>query len=320
VKWEIEAHCPIKVKFIVQKQFEYQIVKRYKKMTSKLISKIYRDNVRDLGKSILLVGSARSGTTWLANLIASQFQSRIMFEPFNPILVQEYKDFNYFQYMRPDDENEALYDYCRKIFSGNIRNAWIDREVRHLFPERRIIKCVRASLMLKWIDNRFPEVPKIFIVRHPCAVVLSRMRLVWATDDDIRYFLEQPKLMADFLDDHMEAIKNSRTDEEKHAIIWAITNLVPIKQFQKELHIFRYESLVQNPEEEVSRLFELLRIPYRSSVLDELRQPSSTASNKSAIWTGKNINDQWKKELNQEQIHRILNIVDIFGLSTLLEP
>jgi hypothetical protein len=34
-----------------------------------------------------VVGSARSGTNWLGNLIASQFHNRIMLKPFNPNLV-----------------------------------------------------------------------------------------------------------------------------------------------------------------------------------------------------------------------------------------
>jgi hypothetical protein len=309
------------LKLTVNKPLKFQITKQYQKLISKLLSRIYRDNIRDLEKSILVVGSARSGTTWLADLIASQFQSRIMFEPFNPILVPEYRDFNYFQYMRPDDENETLYDYCHQIFSGNIRNVWIDREIRHVFPKQRIIKCIRASLMLKWIDIQFPKVPKIFIIRHPCSVVQSRMRLAWATDGDIRYFLNQPKLIADFLDDKLDVITNAKTNEEKHAIIWSITNLVPIRQFQKEhLNVFRYENLVKNSEEEVPRLFTILDIPYKNSVLENLRQPSSTTSRKSAVWTGKNMTDQWKEDLTHEQIERILNVVEIFGLTTLLEP
>jgi hypothetical protein len=218
----------------VNKLLKYQIKKRYQKLTSKVISKIYRDNVRDVGKSILVVGSARSGTTWLAGLIASQFQSRIMFEPFNPNLVREYSKFNYFQYMRPDDFDQDLYDFCYKVFTGNIRNAWIDREIQHLFPQGRVIKCIRSSLMLKWLDLQFPKVKKLLIIRHPCAVVQSRMKLGWATDDDIRHFLSQPTLMSDFLNEKIDVIAKAQTDEQKHAVIWCVTNLVPLQQFHED--------------------------------------------------------------------------------------
>lgn len=119
------------------KYLKFGLYKGYRKLASNVLLRIYQDNIRDPGKSILVVGSARSGTTWLANLIASQFQSRLMFEPFNPDLVPEYQKFNYFQYMRPNDTDQDLYNFCYKIFTGDIRNAWIDREIQHLHPERQ---------------------------------------------------------------------------------------------------------------------------------------------------------------------------------------
>jgi hypothetical protein len=305
---------------MLNKQQLYLVRKAYRKLLSTVLQKVYRDNVRDLTKNILVVGSARSGTTWLADLIASQFKSRIMFEPFNPNLVKEYRSFNYFQYMRPDEKNDDLYDFSCKLFSGNIRSAWIDREIQHLYPQGRVIKCIRSSLMLKWLDVNFPQFPKIFILRHPCAVVQSRISLGWATDDDLRHFLNQPKLMADFLNEKVEIIHNAQTIEEKHAVIWCITNLVPLKQFgSNTLNCVRYENLVQNPEFEIPRLFDMIGIPYSGSIYKKLSQPSLTSTNTSPVITGEKMTGKWKKTLSPVQIDNIINIVERFGLSGIYE-
>jgi hypothetical protein len=299
---------------------KFKVNKSYRKLKSLIISRLFQDNVRDSGKSILVTGSARSGTTWLANILASQGKFRIMFEPFNPNLVPEYRKFNYFQYMRPEEYDQDLYEFCNQVFTGKIRNAWIDREIQYLLPQGRVIKCIRSTLMLRWLDIQFPEVPKVFIVRHPCAVVLSRMKLGWATDDDIRHFLSQPKLMSDFLADKLEIIARAKTDEEKHAIIWCITNLVPVQQFVgQKLNLVFYEQMVQNPPETIAKIFQILGLSMNDSVSMTISQPSLTSTASSAILTGKNLTDQWKNELSTPMIDRILSIVNEFGLSHILE-
>jgi hypothetical protein len=294
---------------------KFSLTKSYRKLVSKVILRIYQDNVGGVEKSVFVVGSARSGTTWLANLIASQLNSRLMFEPFNPDLVPEYRQFNYFQYMRPDDANQELYDYCHKIFTGNIRNPWIDREIQQVFPQGRVIKCIRSSLMLRWLDIQFPEVRKFYIIRHPCAVVQSRMNLGWATDDDIRHFLNQPKLIDDYLKEKLEIIAGARQVEQKHAIIWCITNLVPIHQFQSSnLNLIVYEKLVEKPESELSRIFSVLGVSDQLDVINKVNQPSSTTTRRSAVLSGNQSISQWKHELSTRQIDSILHIVNEFHL------
>lgn len=294
----------------------FSIRKGFQRATNFITRRIYQDSNRDPDKSILVVGSARSGTTWLANIIASQGNSRIMFEPFNPNLVHEYGRFNYFQYMRPDEVDRELFDYCQSVFTGSIRNAWIDRYVKNLHPQWRVIKSIRSTLMLKWLDNQYPEVPKLLIIRHPCAVVLSRMKLGWATDDDIHHFLIQPKLVKDFLEDKLEIIDKAQNDEEKHAIIWCITNYVPIQQFDgNKINIIKYENLVRSSYEEIQKIFKIIKFPVNSKTYIDINKPSFTSTHTSAILTGTNLSHSWQNELSVNQINNILGIVDKFELS-----
>jgi Sulfotransferase family len=287
----------------------------YRWLIHKTCSKIYFDTVRDTGKSAIVAGTARSGTTWLAEIIASQYPCRIMFEPFHSRKVAAFQEFNYFQYMRPTEQNNALFSYCQNVFSGDIRDNWIDRQVEHVFPKYRLIKEIRANLFLNWMHHFFPEIPILFIVRHPCAVVLSRMQLGWATDEDIDSFLCQTRLIDDFLIDHLDVIRGATTTEEKHAVIWCVSNLVPIRQFGPgSLNTVFYENLTRDPMAEIPKIFRLLNHRYRDNVFAIVDRPSITSRSIKAIGSGNNQGNDWKSRLSPRQIEKILSVVERFHL------
>jgi len=241
-----------------------------------------------------------------------------MFEPFHSRQVEAFRRFHYFQYVRPTEDNPELMAYCQKIFSGDIRHQWIDRQVEIILPRYRLIKEIRANLFLKWINNHFPDVPIIFIVRHPCAVVLSRMKLGWATDTDIQPFLDQQDLIADFLADKLEIIHRAETEEEKHAVIWCVSNLVPLRQYNsKGLNLFFYENLCLQPKREFPKLFNAAKQDYTNSISKYIRKPSKTVTRSSAVLTGENPVTQWKTKLSRNQIDGILSIVERFDLDYL---
>lgn len=243
-----------------------------------------------------------------------------MFEPFNPDLVPEYRMFHYFQYMRPGTENPEFRAFAYKVFTGEIRNRWIDHHNERIFPRFRIIKEIRVNLALKWLHDNFPEVPIIFMIRHPCAVVSSRMALGWATDNDIRPILLQPHLVTDHLAPYMDLIRNAGTDEEKHAIIWSVSNLVPLQQFEPgELKIVYYEDLCTQPEIELPAIFAAIGENYTRSIIDIINQPSQTTRETSAVVTGKDKTSNWQKKLSTGQITNILRVVRAFGLGYLYD-
>lgn len=293
-------------------------LKLWKRAVHAFCGRLYRDSNADPTRSVMVAGTARSGTTWLAEIIASQMASRIMFEPFHSRLVPAFSDFNYFQYMHPEEQNDELLAYCARVFTGTIRHRWIDREVEHIFPTYRIIKEIRANLFLKWIRIRFPQVPLLLILRHPCAVVSSRMQLGWATDEDIEPFLAQPRLVHDFLEDKLDIIRSAQSPEEKHAVIWCVSYLIPLQQLQAgEATLVCYERLCSEPEREVPRIFHGIGLGYRASLFSRLHQPSKTTVSHSPVMRGHGRIGRWTRELSPSQIRRILTVVDRFGLGSL---
>jgi hypothetical protein len=301
------------------KQANFWFGKHYRRAIQLFASHFYRNPDQNLARSTLVAGTARSGTVWLADMIASQVPCRIMFEPFNPELVPEYREFHYFQYMRPGSQNKNLYIFAHSVFTGVIRNSWIDHQNQQIFPKYRLVKEIRVNLMLRWLHDNFPEVPIIFLMRHPCAVALSRMQLGWATDRDIEPFLSQPSLVLDHLAPYIDTIRNAKTDEEKHAVIWSVSNLIPLKQFQATgLKVVFYEDLCTQPEIELPAIFEALGQEYLETDVTRIAgRPSQTTRKDSAIVIGTDKVESWKESLSSTQIDNILRIVDAFGLSHL---
>lgn len=292
--------------------------KYYRRAIRLVGSHFYINPDRDLRRSILVSGTARSGTTWLGDLIASQVPCRTLFEPFHPELVPEYRGFHRFQYLRPGSENPKFQGFAQKVFTGEIRNRWIDRQNEHIFSHVRLVKEIRANLSLKWLHDHFPEVPIVLLIRHPCAVVCSRMELGWATDMDIEPFLSQPELIEDHLLPYMDLIKNARTAEEKHTIIWCVSNQVPLKQLNPgEAKIVYYENLCTQPENELPALFDFIGQTYTKSVIDIINRPSQTTKVTSAVVRGIDKIEDWKKKLRASQIDSVLRTVEAFGMSHL---
>jgi hypothetical protein len=168
------------------------------------------------------------------------------------------------------------------------------------------------------MHDNFPQPPVLFIIRHPCAVVLSRLKLGWATDSDIAPILSQPHFITDFLSEKIDRIQRSETPEEKHAILWCLTNLVPLRQFSSDgLNLIFYENLCLKPEVEIPRIFQIVPHVYSPLVFNALKRPSTTTLRSSAIITGADKVNHWKSELSKKQIDNILSVVQDFGLDYL---
>jgi hypothetical protein len=287
----------------------------WKKVKQKL--PIVIDNNNDINKAVILAGAARSGTTWLANIINYKNDYRLMFEPFQSRRVHITKHFKHGQYLRPDDRNEAFLEPLATILSGKLKHpSWVDRHNHKLFCKKRLIKTIHGNLLLKWIKTNFPQVPIILILRHPCAVAHSRLTLShWDWLEDFNECINQEQLIEDFLNPFINEIKNAHNIFDIHVFSWCIANYIPLRQFQRgDIHMVFYENLCTKPEIEVERLFSYLGVPYNERVFKTIRIASALSRKDSAINTGKNLTDDFKNHISCHQIHRAIEILGLFGL------
>jgi hypothetical protein len=277
---------------------------------SRLPGRIYVD----LGKgdhtdAVFLAGSGRSGTTWLAEVINHKGGYRYVFEPFNPARVGAFEQFKSKQYLRPDDAREAFLGPARLALSGALRDPWTDRFNAKFVARRRLIKDIRANLLLGWMRANFPGMPVVLLLRHPCAVVTSRLALGWK--DNLDETMAQEDLVKDFLLPMQTEIWAARDDFERHLFIWCLDNYVPLRQFAPgEIHLVFYEDLLESPEDGLRSLFGFLGEDPDDRVYDKLGRPSPLSRRDAPSPSV----DGWRAHVSAHQLDRTLEILALFGL------
>lgn len=263
--------------------------------------------------TVFIAGTGRSGTTWLENIINTNESYRILFEPFHAKKVSIIKHWNYRQYIREDDRKKKFLTPASKILTGKIRHPWIDGYNEKIFFTKRLIKDIRANLFLKWIKKQFPETSIILLLRHPCAVANSKLKLNWETH--LEEFLNQSELMVDFLNPFKKEIESATDTFEKHIFLWCIENFIPLKQFGKgEIHIQFYENLCTSPKTEIEAISEFLNESLLPKALEVWSEPSQQIRDHSAILNDSDPVNSWKKSISEDQINRAVGIMKIFDL------
>jgi Sulfotransferase family len=280
---------------------------------SRLLGGLYVDlGEGDHRSSVFLAGSGRSGTTWLSEIINHGGRYRYVFEPFNPGEVGVFKHFRSKQYLRPGDRREEFLEPARRVLTGGLRDPWTDRFNRRFVARRRLIKDIRANLLLGWMRANFPGMPIILLLRHPCAVVSSRLALGWR--DNLSETMEQEDLVEDFLLPREAEIRAARDDFERHLYLWCIDNYVPLKQFGPgEIHLSFYENLLVNPEAELRSLFAFLGEDLDDRVYGKLERPSPLSRKGT---TAPSV-DGWRSHTGRRRLERTIEILSLFGLDRL---
>lgn len=298
----------------------FRIRRAERRLRRAIYRHLYRDRDPSPGASIVVAGSARSGTTWIGDLLAEAACARVVFEPFHHELVPEFRPFGAFPYRRPTDRDPELLTFCTRMLSGTLRGAWIDREVERLQTSRRVVKAVRANLFLTWLARSFPRVPVVLVLRHPCAVVASRMALKWSPQPDLDALLAQPRLVEDHLRPYRGIIAEATSEEARNAVVWCVHHLIPLRQHEPGAFttVF-YESLCASPEIELPRLFSALGGDLRELPASRARVPSTTSRLGSAAVTGDDRVTSWRHSLDAGRIQRILDVVRAFGLDSIYD-
>jgi hypothetical protein len=268
----------------------------------------------DTRRTVLLAGSGRSGTTWVANLIDARGDYRILFEPFHPQRVHEIQSWSRRQYLRLEDRSERFLAPAHRILSGRIRNAWVDQQNERHLVRRRLVKDIRVNLALGWIRRNFPEIPIVVLLRHPCAVASSRLAAGWQTHLDV--LLDQPDLVEDFLLPFVPVLRGARDDFERHLLLWCVENYVPLRQFVRgEIHVCFYEHFCHDLEHEMRALYAFLGQDFDPALLPAGARPSAMARPGSAVLTGGDPIDAWRAQVAPAQLARALELLELFGLN-----
>jgi len=270
----------------------------------------------DLGdhrNTVFLAGTGRSGTTWIQELVNYNNDYRIMFEPFHSNKIDQIKHWNYRQYLKSDDQRKRYIDPAECILSGNIKHPWIDARNHKLVVRKRLIKDIRTQLILHWISQKFPDIPIVLLLRHPCAVANSKIKLGW--DSHLNDFLTQRELVNDYLEPFRNHIQKSEDIFDNHIFLWCIENYIPLTQFsENQILVTFYETICENTQSEAERIFSFLGRSLPESILEKAAKPSTLSREWSAVVNGSDSINSWRKNISHMQIKRAVDILQIFGM------
>ena len=304
----------------------------------RLVRRIQRETGRrfclDLGQdhrsAILVAGSGRSGTSWLAELLNHRNEYHYIFEPFHPpefdspvpieVGLKSCSNFTYHLYLRPDDADPRYLRPAAEVLAGRVRSGWTEQYNRRLFATRRIVKEVTANLLLPWFAANFPGMPIVLILRHPCAVAASRGSLNWDTRWELvlSRVLRQPALLEDVVGPFVDLFERASSYVERQVLMWCLDNYVPLRRLgAKDIHIVFYEELVAQPEAEIPRLLNFLGKPVDPSIFDAMRRPSMLSDWNSPTLKGASRTATWKTKLDASDVRRAMAVLAAFGLNAI---
>ncbi|MFM9913831.1 MAG: sulfotransferase [Methylophilaceae bacterium] len=229
-------------------------------------SQFWMDMGGDVKNSVLVAGVARSGTTWLSEVIAAATKSREIFEPF---IVRTDGDFalkpsrlegGSFGYMPnysliiPADEGVAssYYSKVKNILGGHVRSWWTEQGMKPGVYKRRVIKDIRTNLMLGWIAQSWPELKIVYVVRNPISTIQSMMERSssgWAFDWDPSYVLQQEEFVREYLAPFKHLLEGDHDYPTRLMLRWCVENHVALTQIKDKANvkIVSYDELVKNP-------------------------------------------------------------------------
>jgi Sulfotransferase domain len=263
---------------------------------------------------IFVAGTARSGTTWLAELLIGVTRRRLIFEPFRNDRVPLWRHAARRQYLRPSNDAPAFRSSAGRILAGDFRNDWTDAYNTRLVTSGTLIKDITANLMLKWLQKQFCHFPLIYLVRHPFAVVASweREKYLLSPAD---LFLTQQELVADHLCSFEDALSRSLEPFEQHLYIWCVENYVPLRQFSTgQMLVVFYEHLLLQPLIELDRIATYTGISLGSFSSRDVERSSSTTNPQTHYRSREERLSSWQDLLTPAQVAQMHCILERFGL------
>lgn len=275
--------------------------------------------------ALIILGSTRSGSTWLAELVSSLDGHLQVFEPMNTDYVKSARKAGIVRNMYLEKhadwpEGERFFS---RVLSGKVINPWTacQMSLTKIFKAKRlVVKFVRANMLTEWLANNIEMKTPAMVIRHPCAIIASQLQKGWAPSKTV--LLSNP-----YFDQRAELKSRCMSfdkPEERAALAWCVRYHAPLTLDKPVPFILVcYERLVRDGETEIRKLFNAWDLPVTEQVLAQLVKPSDTVTSSSQVVSGKDPLEGWRKTLNQQQIENIMNVLAAFDMdfySSELEP
>jgi hypothetical protein len=296
----------------------------------------FLDVGRDTSRGVIVLGSARSGTTMLAELLASGSRTRFICEPlhFDSPFSQS---FVWGSYRDPDTDDAVLEDVWTRALNGSLRSRFTDRFNSSRYANRRVVKCVASPNLASWLANRFHRSPIVYIIRNPMASASSIDSLANRVDRTTRVWKRLQGPIVDDMVTHSRLLdgplrhnapaiidvwKTVETGLERSVLRWCLENYCVLTDPPRSgFRLVRFEELVVTPEEHIEELAAFTRLDL-SRALDSWSRPSHADVNRRP---GEDLSvcdrtDRWRRRVSLAEQEAALRILRVFQLEDYATP
>jgi len=248
--------------------------------------------MNELDKVVYVAGVARSGTSWIAQILNSH--PDVCFR-FQPLFAYEFKG-RVNEDSSPDEYHQLFLDMYKNN-SPFLTQA--DKRItgeypqfeKYFNPKTLIFKENRYQSMLEPMLRRVPCLKAVGIVRHPCAVLNS-----WRKNS--KEFPPGSEILRDW---RFGNCKNKGNEDYFGYYKWkevANMYLDLLEKYPDRFMLLRYEDVVYAPERTTSELFRFLGLSYDEDSKRFLRD-STTVHEESyyAVYKDKSVAEKWRSEL-----------------------
>lgn len=288
---------------------------------------------------ILVTGMPRSGTTWIAHMLAAGGDLVYLNEPLNPqhppggfpgILNADVQ--HRFQYICEDNEDDffTAYTDMRQFryhplaeLRRNHRPSDVSRQVNHVRQylagrmrgRRLMVADPFAVFSTPWFAGRM-GFQVVVVVRRPAATVSSRKQLGWFFDPG--ELTQQPLLMRDVLGPlGVPTTLNGTATRliDAGAMLWAgiYASIASYRANGVPFTLVRHEDLSSEPEAGFAELYERLGLERTERAEQEIRRSTSTANpgrlapgDPHAVRLDSRTNlESWRSRLSDQELARI---------------
>jgi hypothetical protein len=296
---------------------------------AKLNKIIFQIKDYELRDTLVVAGTPRSGTTWLAEVLSATSEYAMIYEPLHPVRFPEAarSGFQARTYLPAGKTWISGEKYLEEVFTGRISSARFEgmkNFKKAILSHKLIVKFIRVNRLLPWLSEKFNVRHIILLIRHPCAVIASQLRSGYYGYNDI--FLghdicpKKEKIVReaqniDCIDGNIiKKIERIETPEEVLATLWCLDNYVPLTSPQKNRWLLvPYEKLMIEKTISINHIIDMCGILSSKKNVECITKPSRTASS-DLITANIQQLSKWKNNLSNDQITKVLNMVSAFGL------
>jgi hypothetical protein len=263
----------------------------------------------------VITGMARSGTSWVGQIVES---SPLVRYRMSPLFSYEFKNALREGASREDWERvlRGSYESDNDFMTQRARREageYPTFEGKQASPELLVIKFNRFQNLVEEMLAVFPELKMLAIVRHPCGAIHS-----WLT---------APKEFPPDADPHLHwrsgAVKKTGYGDFFGFDDWKWATRLHMRlarERAEQFKLMRYEDLVRDPERNAGAIFAFFGLPYDAASRDFVQRSTTQAvPGEYSVFKSPDVMTRWQDELQPEIRDAILGELEGTDLERFLK-